>query len=95
MSSKKEVSSMEATDRSKYDHDHSAANSMVEERMNNLDDLQSDQVPTLAIHEKSSLQSSPGELSVKNVVAALSSGHHHEISHQDEAVMNGDVDSPS
>ncbi|KAK8482819.1 hypothetical protein V6N13_085570 [Hibiscus sabdariffa] len=95
MSSKKEVSSMEATDRSKYDHDQSADNSMVEERMNNLDDLQSDQVPTLAIHEKSSLQSSPGELSVKNVVAALSSGQHHEISHQDEAVMNGEVGSPS
>ncbi|GMJ05542.1 mitogen-activated protein kinase kinase kinase 7, MAP3K EPSILON PROTEIN KINASE, partial [Hibiscus trionum] len=96
MSSKKEVSSMEATDRSKYDHDHSADNTMVEERMNNLDDdLQSDQVPTLAIHEKSSLQSSPGELSVKNVVAALSSGQHHEISHQDEAMMNGDVGSPS
>ncbi|GMJ09851.1 mitogen-activated protein kinase kinase kinase 7, MAP3K EPSILON PROTEIN KINASE [Hibiscus trionum] len=65
-SSRKEVSSTEATDRSKYDCDHSADDTLVEERMNNLDDdLLSDQVPTLAIH------------------------------HQGEAMMNGDVISPS
>lgn len=55
----------------------------------------SDQVPTLAIHEKSSLQSSSGRLSIKNIVAALGPGQLHEISHQDEGMMNGDVGSPS
>ncbi|KAA3468006.1 Serine/threonine-protein kinase sepA [Gossypium australe] len=96
MSSRKEVSSTEATDRSKYDHDHSADNTPVEERTNNLDDdLLSDQVPTLAIHEKPSLQSSSGRLSVKNVAVALGSSQLHDISHQDEATMNGDVGSPS
>ncbi|KAE8669701.1 MAP3K epsilon protein kinase 1 [Hibiscus syriacus] len=96
LSSRKEVSSTKATDRSKYDHDHSADNTPSEGRMNNLDDdLQSDQVLTLAIHEKPSLQSSPGGLSFKNVVAALSSGQNNEISHQDEAMMNGNVGSPS
>ncbi|PPD97932.1 hypothetical protein GOBAR_DD05005 [Gossypium barbadense] len=95
-SSRKEVSSTEATDRSKYDHDHSADNTPVEERTNNLDDdLLSDQVPTLAIHEKPSLQSSSGRLSVKSVAVALGSSQLHDISHQDEATMNGDVGSPS
>lgn len=95
-SSRKEVSSTEATDRSKYDHDLSADNTPVEERTNNLDDdLLSDEVPTFAIHEKPSLQSSSGRLSVKNVAVALGSSPLHDISHQDEAMMNGDVGSPS
>ncbi|XP_022727275.1 MAP3K epsilon protein kinase 1-like isoform X2 [Durio zibethinus] len=51
-----------------------------------------DQVPTLAIHEKSSLQSSSGGLSVKNVMAAHPQLH--EISHQDEVMMNGAVGFP-
>ncbi|XVE66333.1 hypothetical protein DITRI_Ditri08aG0071900 [Diplodiscus trichospermus] len=95
-SSMKELLSAKTTDRSKYDHDHSADNNFLEEKTNNLDyDLPSDQVPTLAIHEKSSLQSSSGRLSVKNVVAALGPGQLHEISHQDEGMTNGDVGSPS
>ncbi|KAK8490816.1 hypothetical protein V6N12_011446 [Hibiscus sabdariffa] len=95
-SSRKELSSTEATDQSKYDRDHSADDTLVEERMNNLDDdLLSDQVPTLAIHEKSSLQGSSGILSVKNVASAIGSSQYHEISHQGEAMMNVDVISPS
>ncbi|XWS68496.1 hypothetical protein CRYUN_Cryun04dG0095500 [Craigia yunnanensis] len=94
-SSRKELLSAEVTDRGKYDHDHSADNNLLEERINDLeDDLLSDQVPTLAIHEKSSLQSSSGRLSVKNVVAAFGPAQLHEISHQDEVMMNGDVGSP-
>ncbi|XVF66979.1 hypothetical protein PTKIN_Ptkin10aG0083300 [Pterospermum kingtungense] len=95
-SSRKELLPAEATDQSKYEHDHSADINLLEERTNNLDhDLLSDQVPTLAIHEISSLQSSSGRPSVKNVVAALGPGQLHEISHQDEGMMNGDVGSPS
>ncbi|KAK8706548.1 hypothetical protein V6N13_050109 [Hibiscus sabdariffa] len=95
-SSRKELSSTEAADQSKYDLDHSADDTLVEERMNNLDDdLLSDQVPTFAIHEKSSLQGSSGILSVKNVASAIGSAQYHEISHQGEAMMNVDVISPS
>ncbi|XWS63320.1 hypothetical protein CRYUN_Cryun06bG0085000 [Craigia yunnanensis] len=95
MSSRKELLSAEFTDRGKYDHDHSAYNNLLEERINDLDDdLLSNQVPTLAIHEKSSLHSSSGRLSVKNVVAALVPAQLHEISHQDEVMINGDVGSP-
>ncbi|XP_022763955.1 MAP3K epsilon protein kinase 1-like isoform X4 [Durio zibethinus] len=97
MSSRKELLSAEVTDRSKYDHDHdhSADNNLLEERINNLDDdLPSDQVPTLAIHEKSSLHSSLGRLPVKNGVDDLGSAQLHEMSHQDEVMLNGDVGSP-
>ncbi|OMP05200.1 hypothetical protein COLO4_08995 [Corchorus olitorius] len=93
-SSRKDLLSADIPDRSKSDHDHSADNNLPQERIDNVDnDLLSDQVPTLAIHEKSSLQSSSGRLSVKNVVAALGP-HVQDISHQDEVMMNGDVVSP-
>ncbi|KAK6253059.1 hypothetical protein QUC31_014779 [Theobroma cacao] len=94
-SSRKELLSAEVTGTSKSDYDHSADNNLLGERIDNLDDdLLSDQVPTLAIHEKSSLQSSSGRISVKNVVAALGPAQLHEISHQDEVIMNGEVGSP-
>nr|KJB31830.1 hypothetical protein B456_005G210100 [Gossypium raimondii] len=68
---------------------------VLEETANNLDnDLLSDQVPTLAIHESLSLQSSSGRLSVKNVVAAHASDQLHDTSNQDEVTINGDVGSP-
>ncbi|XVE92897.1 hypothetical protein REPUB_Repub01dG0143100 [Reevesia pubescens] len=93
-SSRKELLSAEIADRSKYDHDHSADNNLLE-GVNNLDDdLLSDQVPTLAIHEKSSLQGGSAILSVKNVMAALGPARLHEISNQDEVMINGDVGSP-
>ncbi|TYJ43854.1 hypothetical protein E1A91_A03G181800v1 [Gossypium mustelinum] len=68
---------------------------VLEETANNLDnDILSDQVPTLAIHESLSLQSSSGRLSDKNVVAAHASAQLHDTSNQDEVTMNGDVGSP-
>ncbi|KAL1113877.1 hypothetical protein V6Z11_D02G219300 [Gossypium hirsutum] len=68
---------------------------VLEETTNNLDnDLLSDQVPTLAIHESLSLQSSSGRLSVKDVVAAHASDQLHDTSNQDEVTINGDVGSP-
>ncbi|KAK8310981.1 hypothetical protein V6Z12_D02G220700 [Gossypium hirsutum] len=68
---------------------------VLEETTNNLDnDLLSDQVPTLAIHESLSLQSSSGRLSVKDVMAAHASDQLHDTSNQDEVTINGDVGSP-
>nr|KJB50028.1 hypothetical protein B456_008G149400 [Gossypium raimondii] len=84
-SSRKELLSAEGTNEGKYDHDHSADSNLREERINNLDDdLLSDEVPTLSIHEKSSLRSSSGRLSVKNVVATPGPAQLHEISQQDD-----------
>ncbi|KAK8322259.1 hypothetical protein V6Z12_A12G155100 [Gossypium hirsutum] len=45
-----------------------------------------DEVPTLSIHEKSSLRSSSGRLSVKNVVATPGPAQLHEISQQDDDI---------
>ncbi|KAL1135208.1 hypothetical protein V6Z11_A12G158500 [Gossypium hirsutum] len=86
-SSRKELLSAEGTNEGKYDHDHSADSNLREERINNLDDdLLSDEVPTLSIHEKSSLRSSSGRLSVKNVVATPGPAQLHEISQQDDDI---------
>ncbi|KAH1074019.1 hypothetical protein J1N35_026347 [Gossypium stocksii] len=86
-SSRKELLSAEGTNDGKYDHDHSADSNLCQERINNLDDdLLSDEVPTLSIQEKSSLRSSSGRLSVKNVVATPGPAQLHEISQQDDDV---------
>ncbi|KAL4360472.1 hypothetical protein GQ457_04G004690 [Hibiscus cannabinus] len=88
-SSRKEFLSAEIT------HQLASYQERVEETANNLDnDLLSDQVPTLAIHESLSLQSGSGRLSVKNEVVANGSAQLHDISHQDGIMTNGDVGSP-
>ncbi|XP_039037990.1 MAP3K epsilon protein kinase 1-like isoform X2 [Hibiscus syriacus] len=87
--SRKEFLSAEVT------HQLACYQDRVEETANNLDnDLLSDQVPTLAIHESLSLHSSSGRLSVKNAVAANGSAQLHDISPQDGVMMNSDIGSP-
>ncbi|KAJ4822823.1 MAP3K epsilon protein kinase 1 [Turnera subulata] len=67
----------------------------VEGRTDTLeDDLHSDQVPTLAIHEKSSLQ--PGSFrSSADKEAASSAMPHDHLHGQDEVLTNGELESPS
>uniref|UniRef100_A0A6N2M402 Uncharacterized protein n=1 Tax=Salix viminalis TaxID=40686 RepID=A0A6N2M402_SALVM len=53
------------------------------------------QVPTLAIHEKSSLKTSSGRLSMNKVAAACAPLHGSTDMHdQDQALSNGDMESP-
>uniref|UniRef100_A0A6N2NBC5 Uncharacterized protein n=1 Tax=Salix viminalis TaxID=40686 RepID=A0A6N2NBC5_SALVM len=54
-----------------------------------------DQVPTLAIHEKSSLKTSSGRPSMNKVAAACAPLHGSTDMHdQDQALSNGDMESP-
>ncbi|XP_021679465.2 MAP3K epsilon protein kinase 1 isoform X2 [Hevea brasiliensis] len=80
---------------SNSDKDHSNFD-IVEERTDKIeDDLQSDQVPTLAIHETTSLHIASNGQSSNKVVAACAllhgSTHLHD---QDESHINGEVASP-
>ncbi|KAG8644129.1 MAP3K epsilon protein kinase 1 isoform X2 [Manihot esculenta] len=80
---------------SNSDKDHSSDFGIIEERTDKLeDDLQSDQVPTLAIHEKTSFQNGSIGLCTNKVAAACAShpGSSH-LNDQDESVMNGEVES--
>lgn len=80
---------------SNSDKDHSSDFGIIEERTDKLeDDLQSDQVPTLAIHEKTSFQNGSIGLCTNKVAAACASlpGSTH-LNDQDESVMNGEVES--
>ncbi|XP_015575815.1 MAP3K epsilon protein kinase 1 isoform X3 [Ricinus communis] len=79
----------------KSDKDHFSNCETVEERIDKLeDDLQSDQVPTLSIREKTSLQSGFNRLSANKVIAAYASVHGSTHLHdQDESLAKGDVDS--
>jgi len=86
----------ESDDVSKSCKDNSSNDDEVEERTDKLDnDLHSDQVPTLAIHEKSSLKTSSGRLSMNIVAAACAPLHGSTDMHdQDQALSNGDMESP-
>ncbi|KAJ6678132.1 hypothetical protein OIU85_008698, partial [Salix viminalis] len=86
----------ESDDVSKSCKDNSSNDDEVEERTDKLDnDLHSDQVPTLAIHEKSSLKTSSGRLSMNKVAAACAPLHGSTDMHdQDQALSNGDMESP-
>jgi len=83
-------------DVSKSCKDNSSNDDEVEERTDKLDnDLHSDQVPTLAIHENSSLKTSSGRLSMNKVAAACAPLHGSTHMHdQDQALSNSDIESP-
>ncbi|KAI5582154.1 hypothetical protein BDE02_07G067200 [Populus trichocarpa] len=83
-------------DVSKSCKDNSSNDDEVEERTDKLDnDLHSDQVPTLAIHENSSLKTSSGRLSMNKVAAACAPLHGSTHMHdQDQALSNCDMESP-
>jgi hypothetical protein len=86
----------DSEDVSKSDKNTSSDGDVVEERIDKLeDDLHSDQVPTLAIHENSSLKTSPGRLSTNKVAAASPLLHGSmPLHYQDEILTIDDLESP-
>ncbi|KAL5761355.1 hypothetical protein ACOSP7_017619 [Xanthoceras sorbifolium] len=86
--------SPEANDMNKSDKRHSSNGNLVERIENLEDDLLSDQVPTLAIHE-SSLRTGSGKLSTNKVVATNEPNDPQEVSNtSDQDEINGEVGSP-
>nr|XP_048319255.1 MAP3K epsilon protein kinase 1-like [Ziziphus jujuba var. spinosa] len=88
---RKELLSTEAIDMNKSDQDQDSESNLVEERADNVeDDLRLDQVPTLAIHEKSSLQNSSGIISSdgQRVTSGQADANNREV------LSNGEVKSP-
>ncbi|XP_050230992.1 MAP3K epsilon protein kinase 1-like isoform X2 [Mercurialis annua] len=82
---------------SKSNKDHILNCDGVEERTYKLEhDVQSDQVPTLAIHEKTSLQTGSSKPSANKAVAAYASLHGSTHLHdEDENLVNGgEAESP-
>lgn len=80
---------------SKSDQDHASDTNNIEERAAHLED--SDQVPTFAIHEKSSLQAASGQQSSNREVATSEPTELHEVpdtSAHGEVLTNGDMGSP-
>ncbi|XP_044488879.1 MAP3K epsilon protein kinase 1-like isoform X2 [Mangifera indica] len=94
----KDLSLPEATHLSKSDEEHSSNGNLVEERIENLDDvIQSDQVPTLAIHEKSAIQTGSSTLSSNKVVGAKDPTELQEMSNmsdQEEMLISSEAGSP-
>lgn len=93
--SRKGELSTEVSDMSKSDQDHASDTNNIEERAAHLED--SDQVPTFAIHEKSSLQAASGQQSSNREVATSEPTELHELPHTSahgEVLMNGDMGSP-
>lgn len=88
----------EAMHLSKSDKENSSNGNLVEERTENLDDvIQSDQVPTLSIHEKSAIQTGSGILSSNKVVGTKDPIELQEISNssdREEMLISGEAGSP-
>ncbi|KAI4356962.1 hypothetical protein L6164_000939 [Bauhinia variegata] len=88
----------EAADDIKHDEDNASDSNFGNERMEKADDVLSDQVLTLAIHEKSSLQTGSTQLSSNREVASSEpTGDHVTSNNKDhgEVMMNGEVGSPN
>ncbi|CAK7337960.1 unnamed protein product [Dovyalis caffra] len=85
----------ESDDFSKSDKDNSSNGDVMEERNDKLDDdYHSDQVPTLAIHEMSSLRTSSGRLSMNREAAACAPFQGATSMHDKVQVLtNGDMES--
>ena len=95
--SRKELSSTEVVDMTESDQIPASDSNLVDERTENLEDDLSDQVPTLAIHEKSSLQNGLGGVSSNREVTSSDQAELLELpqpSSCDEGLVNGDVGSP-
>lgn len=93
--SRKGKLSTEVSDMTKSDQEHASYTNIIEERVAHLED--SDQVPTFAIHEKSSLQTASSQQSSNREVGNSEPTELHEVTHtsiHDEVLMNGDVGSP-
>ncbi|KAH1224345.1 MAP3K epsilon protein kinase 1 [Glycine max] len=86
-----------AADGSKAHEDNAADSSFSNEQTEKADDAPSDQVLTLAIHEKSFLQAGSSKLTSNREVVNSESTGNHEISNAKdlhEVVMNGEGGSP-
>ncbi|XP_062112960.1 MAP3K epsilon protein kinase 1-like [Humulus lupulus] len=95
--SRNELSSSEVVDITKSGQIPASHSNSVDERAENLEDDQSDQVPTLAIHDKSSLQNGFGSVSSNRVVTTTDQAELLELpqpSSSDEVLVNGNVGSP-
>ncbi|XP_027354222.1 MAP3K epsilon protein kinase 1-like isoform X2 [Abrus precatorius] len=94
--SAKEFSTV-AADSSKSLEDNASGSHFPKEKTEKSDDVPSDQVLTLAINEKSLLQTGSGKLSSNREMVSSESSSNHEISNAKdphEVVMNGEVGSP-
>ncbi|KAL5168941.1 MAP3K epsilon protein kinase 1 [Glycine soja] len=86
-----------AADGSKAHEDNAADSNFSNEQTEKADDAPSDQVLTLAIHEKSFLQAGSSKLTSNREVVNSESTGNHEISNAKdlhEVVMNGECGSP-
>lgn len=86
-----------AADSSKSQEDNASDSSFPNERTEKTDDVQSDQVLTLSIHEKSFPQTGSGKLSSDREVGTSETTGNHELSNakdHDEVMMNGEVGIP-
>ncbi|PON41696.1 Phosphorylase kinase, gamma catalytic subunit [Parasponia andersonii] len=95
--SMKEVSSTDVVDTTNSDQIPASDSNLVDDRTENPEDDLSDQVPTLAIHEKSSLQNGLGKVSSNREVTTSEEAELLELpqpSSHDEVLVNGDVGSP-
>ncbi|GMN47978.1 hypothetical protein TIFTF001_017155 [Ficus carica] len=96
--SRKELSSTEVVDMTRSGQRPASDLDLVDERTENLEDDLSDQVPTLAIHEKSSLQDVAGRVfSDKEGTTSDQAGRLEppQPSNRDEVLVNGAVGSPA
>ncbi|KAH9706980.1 MAP3K epsilon protein kinase 1 [Citrus sinensis] len=96
--SRKELLSPAATHLSKSDKEHSSNGNLAEERVENPEDEPlSDQVPTLAIHEMSLVQTGSGRLPSNKITPTNDQSQLQEItntSDKDEMLINGETQSP-
>ncbi|KAK7312226.1 hypothetical protein VNO77_35940 [Canavalia gladiata] len=86
-----------AADSSKSHEDNASDSNFSNERTEKADDVPSDQVLTLAIREKSLLQTGSGKLSPNKEVVSSEPMGNHEISNakdRHEVMMNGEVGPP-
>lgn len=93
--SKTESLSREAANIDKSSEDKDSKCNLVEERADNPEDILPDQVPTLALHEMSPIQTSSVGLSSKDETST--STELHEPSHslaQEKVLINGELGSP-
>lgn len=95
--SRKELLSTGISDVRKSGEDPASDVKSVEEKADGLENDLTDQAPTLAIHDKSSLQNGSGRISSNKELAASEAAELDDRAHTaniDEPPMNGEVKSP-
>lgn len=89
--------SIEAAGSSKHHEDIASDSDFLNEKTENTNDVFSDHVLTLAIHEKLSLQTGPSKHCSNGEVASSDMTGDHDIPNtngQNEVIMNGEFGSP-